>query len=58
MSAGLESSPPNPFLHGSKAERENRSLDAVTVDGAGFIPLGRQGEAEEYGAVVAFLASR
>ena len=46
------------FLDEAKAKRENRPVDAVTAESTGSIPLGRYGEPEEYGSVVAFLASR
>ena len=46
------------FLDESKAKRENRPVDVVTAESTASIPLGRYGEPEEYGAVVAFLASR
>lgn len=46
------------FLDESKAKRENRPVDVVTAESTASIPLGRYGEPAEYGAVVAFLASR
>lgn len=45
------------FLDGAKAEREGRAVEAVTAESAAAIPLGRYGEPQEYGDVVAFLAS-
>ena len=45
------------FLDEQKAKRENRSVSAVAAESAASIPVGRYGELEEYGDVVAFLAS-
>ena len=45
------------FLDEQKAKRENRSVDDVSAESTASIPLGRYGEPEEYGKVVAFLAS-
>ncbi|MDR6873209.1 3-oxoacyl-[acyl-carrier protein] reductase [Bosea sp. BE125] len=45
------------FLDEQKAERENRSVEAVAAESTGAIALGRYGRPEEYGDVVAFLAS-
>lgn len=45
------------FLDEQKAKRENRSIDDVITESTGGIPLGRYGRPEEYGNVVAFLAS-
>ncbi len=45
------------FLDQSKAERENRPVEAVTAESTGSIPVGRYGRPEEYADVVAFLAS-
>jgi 3-oxoacyl-[acyl-carrier protein] reductase len=45
------------FLDRSKAERENRSVEEVSAESTGSIPLGRYGYPEEYGDVVTFLAS-
>ncbi|MES2187398.1 MAG: SDR family oxidoreductase [Pseudomonadota bacterium] len=45
------------FLDEQKAKRENRSVEAVSTESTASIPLGRYGEPEEYGKVVAFLAS-
>ncbi len=45
------------FLDEQKAKRENRSVEAVMAESTASIPLGRYGTTEEYGDVVAFLAS-
>ena len=45
------------FLDEAKAKREGRSLDDVMAENAASIPIGRLGKPEEYGAMVAFLAS-
>ena len=45
------------FLDEQKAKREGRSLESVSAESAGSIPLGRYGAPEEYGDAVAFLAS-
>lgn len=45
------------FLDTKKAERENRDVDTVSRESAASIPLKRYGKPEEYGDVVAFLAS-
>lgn len=45
------------FLDEQKARREGRSVEDVTAESTASIPLGRYGRPEEYGAVVAFLAS-
>lgn len=45
------------FLDEQKAKREKRSVEAVAAESTGSIPLGRYGRPEEYGDVVAFLAS-
>ncbi|EJT01103.1 SDR family oxidoreductase [Rhizobium sp. CCGE 510] len=45
------------FLDEQKAKRENRAIDDVVAESTGSIPLGRYGRPEEYGNVVAFLAS-
>jgi 3-oxoacyl-[acyl-carrier protein] reductase len=45
------------YLDEQKAKRENRSIDDVITESTGGIPLGRYGRPEEYGNVVAFLAS-
>jgi 3-oxoacyl-[acyl-carrier protein] reductase len=44
-------------LDNAKAKREERSVDEVTAESQGTIPLGRYGKPEEYADVVAFLAS-
>jgi 3-oxoacyl-[acyl-carrier protein] reductase len=45
------------FLDEAKAKREGRSLEDVSTEIMGTIPAGRYGKPEEYGEVVAFLAS-
>ena len=45
------------FLDESKAKRENRSVQDVSDESTATIPVGRYGKPEEYGDVVAFLAS-
>lgn len=45
-------------LDEAKAKRENRAVSNVEADSAASIPVGRYGEPSEYGATVAFLASR
>ena len=45
------------FLDEAKAKRENKSVEAVVAESTGTIPVGRYGKPEEYGDVVAFLAS-
>src|SRR3984957_6975457 len=45
------------FLDEAKAKRENRSLADVEAENATSIPLGRRGQPQEYGDVVAFIAS-
>lgn len=45
-------------LDAAKAEREGRSVDDVSAESTGAIPLGRYGDPEEYADVVAFLASQ
>jgi 3-oxoacyl-[acyl-carrier protein] reductase len=45
------------FLDESKAKREGRTVEEVAKESAATIPIGRYGKPEEYGAVVAFLAS-
>ena len=45
------------FLDEAKAKREGRSVEAVMAENAASIPIGRLGKPEEYGAMVAFLAS-
>jgi len=46
------------FLDEQKAKREGRSTEAVAAESVAAIPVGRYGDPDEYGAVVAFLASR
>ena len=45
------------FLDEAKAKREGRSVEDVLTESTGSIPVGRYGKPEEYGDVVAFLAS-
>jgi 3-oxoacyl-[acyl-carrier protein] reductase len=45
------------FLDEAKAKREGRSVEEVSAESTGTIPLGRYGKPEEYADVVAFLAS-
>lgn len=45
------------FLDEAKAKREGRSVEEVAAESEASIPVGRYGKPEEYGAVVAFLAS-
>jgi 3-oxoacyl-[acyl-carrier protein] reductase len=45
------------FLDEAKAKREGRSVEAVTAESTGSIPIGRYGNPEEYADAVAFLAS-
>ncbi len=45
------------FLDAAKAQRESRSVDDVSAESMAAIPLGRYGKPQEYGDVVAFLAS-
>lgn len=45
------------FLDEQKAKRESRSVDDVEAESTATIPVGRYGRPDEYGAVVAFLAS-
>jgi 3-oxoacyl-[acyl-carrier protein] reductase len=44
-------------LDNAKAKREGRSAEEVAAESQGTIPLGRYGKPQEYGDVVAFLAS-
>jgi len=46
------------FLDEARAKRENRSVEDVRADSIATIPAGRYGEPAEYGATVAFLASK
>jgi len=45
------------FLDVTKAEREGRAVEDVMAESTDSIPLGRYGRPEEYGDVVAFIAS-
>ena len=45
------------FLDEAKANRERKSIEAVTAASTSSIPIGRYGAPEEYANVVAFLAS-
>lgn len=45
------------FLDEQKAKREGRAVAEVSAESCASIPLGRYGTPEEYGDVVAFLAS-
>ena len=45
------------FIDESRAKREGRSVDQVIAESQAGIPMGRYGAPEEYGEVVAFLAS-
>jgi 3-oxoacyl-[acyl-carrier protein] reductase len=45
------------FLDEQKARREGRPVEEVSAESTGSIPAGRYGKPEEYGDVVAFLAS-
>lgn len=45
------------FLDEAKAKREGRSVEEVSAESAGGIPVGRYGDPQEYGDTVAFLAS-
>lgn len=45
------------FLDEQKAKREGRPVEDVAADSVAAIPVGRYGDPEEYGDVVAFLAS-
>lgn len=46
------------FLDEQKAKREGRSVQQVIAESTASIPVGRYGHPEEYGGVVAFLASQ
>ena len=45
------------FLDEAKAKREGRSIEDVSAESTGTIPLGRYGKPEEYADAVTFLAS-
>jgi 3-oxoacyl-[acyl-carrier protein] reductase len=45
-------------LDEAKAKREGRTVEEVAAESIATIPVGRLGKPEEYGAVVAFLASQ
>jgi 3-oxoacyl-[acyl-carrier protein] reductase len=45
------------FLDEAKAKREGRTVEEVSAESTGSIPIGRYGKPEEYADVVAFLAS-
>ncbi|MGY6125354.1 SDR family oxidoreductase [Paraburkholderia strydomiana] len=45
------------FLDESKAKREGRTVEEVSTESTGSIPLSRYGRPEEYAQAVAFLAS-
>lgn len=45
------------FLDEQKAKREGRSVEDVSTESTATIPVGRYGKPQEYGDVVAFLAS-
>jgi 3-oxoacyl-[acyl-carrier protein] reductase len=45
------------FLDETRAKREGRSVEEIVAESEASIPAGRYGRPEEYGDVVAFLAS-
>ena len=45
------------FLDEAKAKRESKTVEAVTSESTGSIPMGRYGRPEEYADAVTFLAS-
>jgi 3-oxoacyl-[acyl-carrier protein] reductase len=45
-------------LDQARALRENKSIDEIAVDSLKNIPIGRNGEPQEFAAVVTFLASQ
>jgi 3-oxoacyl-[acyl-carrier protein] reductase len=46
------------FLDEQKARRDNRDVAQISAESTASIPAGRYGNPEEYGAVVAFIASQ
>ena len=46
------------FLDEQKAKREGKTVAEVEAESTGSIPVGRYGKPEEYGDIVAFLASQ
>jgi 3-oxoacyl-[acyl-carrier protein] reductase len=44
-------------LDQAKAKREGRAVEEVAAESAASIPVGRYGRPEEYGDMIAFLAS-
>ena len=55
---GRVATPRIAFLDQQKASRDGASVDTVRAASTQAIPVGRYGDPEEYGAAVAFLASR
>ncbi len=45
------------FLDQARANRENKAVEAVIAESTATIPIGRYGKPEEYGDIVAFIAS-
>jgi 3-oxoacyl-[acyl-carrier protein] reductase len=45
------------YLDEQKAKREGRTVEEVAAESTASIPVGRYGQPDEYGAMVAFLAS-
>lgn len=54
---GRVATPRITFLDEQKAKREGRPVEEVSAESIASIPVGRYGKPEEYGDVVAFLAS-